>query len=1569
MSEILNILSELKSKNMTLALDSEGLNLKLKGDLSNLTAELKEKIKSCKSQLIEFFKETAHRPLARISQTENVREFPLAPNQKGIWFHEKLENLGTAYIIPTICSFEIRNFSLQHFEKSLRHLVATHDALRFVFDEKGGIPYQVVSDLVELADHYSWVEIENKNQLQEKIDNKSKDVFSYAQRPLWDITIYQLPKSQIYFYLRIHHLIGDGESLKIFIDQLIQGYLVLENGGEISSAPVLSYGDYVSWISDKDNFKNSSTFWKNEFLDYEEDFRLTWAEDISAETLEQKGAVYVRKLGKDQTAQLREYSQKSRVGLAAIYTASTGVVLSKRGRSEDFVIGIPTASRNHHQLSGIIGNFVNVLPLRLQIDYSLDAYHYMENIQKKYIDVLDHQLYPFEYILDDIDYARTADKNPLFNVMVSVPNNSERADSSNEIEIRRAVSLYDLTFTFIEGSEDTELAIEYSTSQFTEEIIETISIEISKVLDQLLKNNRCCLADITLLKEAVYEDSFQQNNVVGSSEIKSILSLLKGITEKTPGSIAVISSSESCSYEKLYTSAILLSNYLQQHLKIEKKSTVAVRLEKSVESVVVMYAVWFSDCIYVPVDTTMPDERVKLILEDCDPSVVIDRKFLEKYETAVQQESISITEPVTGADFSSTAYLLYTSGTTGRPKGVMISHGNLANKMAEEKELLQIDETSITYALTNTGFDVSFLETVLVLSYGGKVIIPGKEEIIQWLIKNKVTHLQGTPTYFTHFLTMLNEAKGKKLDDLKYLCIGGESLNGHLVEQLKAYLPNCRINNHYGPTEITIDAIVNESIEEFTANNIGRPIGNTEAYVVDGSGNRLPDGVVGELIIGGPSVFKGYWNDEVLSQSKLKTVKFKKGTYYYTGDLARRTKAGTFEFFGRKDKQIKLRGYRIELEDLNQTILRIAEVDQAYSNVIEGILISWVISTKDEKELIDTLRLTVPEYMVPQNIVVLESFPLTENGKLAVHRLPKPDNLQKQYTAPRTAIETRIVSQWKSLLKKCRVGIYDHFYELGGHSLFVLQLVKKLANEFRISISVNDIYTHPTVFMQASMISSKLKTGTSSFSLTKVETNHSYYPVSDGQRRILILSQDEEVSRSYMIPELTVFKGDFTPDKIKEAVLSVIDRYEILRTVFVMDKDDFVQKIIAVEDFDLQMKVIDLKGQTDQQEKINEYKNKDLQLGFNFETGPLMRSSLFLMDENEFCLYMNIHHVICDGWSLEVLFQKIADYLQNWEMDETYENVAGSLQYKDYAVWQHSAKETLEYRLAKNFWTDKFKSGIPIIDFPTKEARKNIKTTDGFKWKLVVPKTFTRSLETLAIQEHISFQAILFSAFSYTLGKYSGQKELVVGNLVNGRIHIDLYDQIGFFVNSLPIRMKWNENQSFQMLCTQTHKEYIDSLKHQIYTLDALLMDVEVPRDLSRNPLFDVVFNYQEWTKSDIEFNDSDFLTPVIEVGNKVKFDIQLTITKNQDMLFIELDSNEELMDKEFMKQYLMHFVQFVENAVATPLLPLKDIEILSEEEKQEIMEIMNKDYVNAPFLGFNEMFETQVVNQNSILG
>lgn len=1565
MSEMLNILSELKSKNLILALDSDGVNLKLKGDLSTLTAELEEKIKSCKSELIEFFKENAHRPLTRIPQTEHVREFTLAPNQKGIWFHEKLENLGTAYIIPTICSFEIRNFSLEHFEKSLRHLVAAHDALRLVFDEKEGIPYQAVSDRVELPDHYSWVEVENKTQLQEKIDAKSKEVFSYAQRPLWDITIYQLPDAQIYFYLRIHHLIGDGESLKLFIDQLIQGYLVSENGGEISAASVLSYGDYVSWISEKDNFKNSSAFWKREFQDYEEDFHLTWAEDISAETSEQTGAVYIRKLGRDQTAQLRDYSQKSRVGLAAVYTASAGLVLSKRGRSEDFVIGIPTASRNHHQLSGIIGNFVNVLPLRLQIDYSLDARHYLEHIQQQYISLLDHQLYPFEYILDDIDYVRKADKTPLFNVMVSVPNNSEREDSSNEIEIRRSVSLYDLTLTFIEGSEDTELAIEYSTSQFTGETIETISIEISKVLDQLLKNTIGCLADITLLTEAVHEDSLQPESL----EIKSVLSLLKERTEKTPEAIAVISSSESSSYEKLYTSAILLSNYLLQHLKIEKNSTVAVRLKKTVESVAVMYAVWLSDCVYVPVDTTMPDERVKLILEDCEPSVVIDRNFLEKYETAVQQESISITEPVTGADFSSTAYLLYTSGTTGRPKGVMISHGNLTNKMDEVKELLQIDETSVTYALTNTGFDVAFLETVLVLSYGGKVIIPGKEEIIDLLIKHKVTHLQGTPTYFTHFLTLLNTAEGKTLDDLKYLCIGGESLNGHLVEQLKAHLPNGRINNHYGPTEITIDAIVNESIEQFTANNIGRPIGNTEAYVVDGSGNRLPDGVVGELIIGGPSVFKGYWKDEILSQKKLKTVKFKNGTYYYTGDLARRTKAGTFEFFGRKDRQIKLRGYRIELEDINQTLLRIAGVDQAYSSVIEGMLVSWVISAKEEKELIETLRLTVPEYMVPQNITVLESFPLTENGKLAAHKLPKPGNLQKEYTAPGTAIETRIVSQWESLLEHCRVGIYDLFYELGGHSLFVLQLVKKLANEFRISISVNDIYTHPTVFTQASMISSKLKTGTSSFSLTKAETNHTFYPVSDGQRRILILSQDDEVSRSYMIPELTVFKGDFTPEKIKEALISVINRYEILRTVFVMNQDDFVQKITGAEDFDLQMKVIDLKGQTDQHEKINQYKNKDLQLGFNFETGPLMRSALFLLDENEFCLYVNIHHVICDGWSLEVLFQKIADHLQNRKIDESSENAAGSLQYKDYAVWQRSAKETLEYRLAKNFWTDKFKSEIPIIDFPTKEARKNIKTIDGFKWKLVVPKTFTRSLEILAMEEHISVQSILFSAFSYTLGQYSGQKELVVGNLVNGRIHIDLYDQIGFFVNSLPIRMEWNESQSFQMLCTETHKEYIEALKHQIYTLDALLMDVEVPRDLSRNPLFDVVFNYQEWTKSDIEFNDSSFLTPVMEVGNTVKFDIQLTITKNQDMLFIELDANEALMDQEFMKQYLMHFVQFVENAVAAPSLPLKDIEILSGEEKREMIEMLNKDYVNAPFLGFNEMFEAQVVNQNMIPG
>lgn len=1563
MNDIINLMSELKTKKISLSLDDTGTNLKLKGDLAALTVEEKIKLKDSKAEIISLLNDSVQSLNDRIPERDTrSAELPLAPNQKGIWFHEKLEDLGTAYIIPTIYFLNLEEFSESRFMDSILHMVERYDVLQFIFlENENGEPIQKRSDNFDPSNHFSLIIVEDKEDLTTQIQKKNSEVFDYSKSPLWDITTYVLPENQYCFYLRIHHLIGDGESLELFIGELIRDYAQSELMHLQPVKNYVNYGDYISWITDKKNFTQSSKFWKSEFVNYSENFQLN--EDYkNSRAIVNQGDTRSFSFKNAKSVEIKEWAQLNKVSLASLYTAATAIVLSKRGRSNDFVVGIPTTGRSHPQLLNALGNFVNTLPIRIQMDYTNDTIHFVQTVQKKYVSILEHQMYPFEYILDDIRYERKAETTQLFNVMISIPNNvTNRSASKNPIDLKKSTSLFDLTFIFVENTEEIELAIEYNTAKFNADTCDALLEEVAFVFEQIL-DNQTKLSDFTLAPKHQLEKLYNENpaQLEDNRKVDTVLDLLKFQVDKNPDSIAISTDGNKMSYRELYDGASYLASILVSEENVKPNDRIIVRLDKSSDWITAMYAIWLVGAIYVPVDPQLPDGRVKLILDDSTPKLIIDSIFLE--QIAERNYPKPKFEEVK-VDVNSIAYIIYTSGTTGRPKGVVINHLNLISKIEDEASLLNVGTESIMLAITNSGFDVSFLETILPLSYGGMVVLPSAEELqdtektIELIAENQITHLQGTPTYFTHLLSVLSTNSEKKFPKLKFICIGGESLNDHLVQQIKLKLPNVQINNHYGPTEITIDALVNQNVTDFKQNSIGNPFGRSEAYLIDDQGNLLPKNCIGELVIGGPSVFSGYWNANELNQQKRKQVDFSADYCYFTGDLALLNHANEFEFIGRKDNQVKLRGYRIELDDINQSLLQIPGVNQAHSEVIHNNLISWVQSEKTAEVLRNELIKVLPAYMIPQSFVHVESLPMTENGKVAVSKLPEPEEFYSEFVAPRTEIEQKIAAIWKEVLGVEQVGVTDNFFELGGHSLKITQLSNRYHKEFNKTLSIGELFIERTLEGHGRLVEGKVRN--QSLGIVSLEPSIDY-AVSYSQRRMWLLNQMVASSTAYHMPSTLRLRGELDVSRFKSAIEGVVDKHEILRTTFhTNDAGELRQQILTRSEINFQVIVHE---HNEDLASILGQINELMQVQFDFENGPLLRTHLFKIADKDFVFYFDLHHIIGDGWSLELLTKEVMNLYTNPEEA----NKTLPFHYKDYAAWQKGEIEKNE--VSKKYWLESLHGELPILDLPAQKKRPGIKTFNGKTVQFNLSQELTSELNLFCKDQGGTIFMGLLAMINALFSRYTNQQDLIIGTPIAGRSNYELENQVGMYVNTLPLRTTFDKSDSFESLFQLVKDVSIGAFEHQMYPFDLLVDDLKLKRDASRNPIFDVMLVLQntspvqkavfgssnEGTSLELEVQTAD--------RNASRFDLTYAFLEENGILLGSVEFNTDIYSIEFINQLNRHFELLLRKVLLDKNVPLSKIQFMDKADLSElILDFNNTSKAYSEPTSIIRLFENQV--------
>ncbi|MEE1282891.1 MAG: amino acid adenylation domain-containing protein, partial [Acutalibacteraceae bacterium] len=1035
---------------------------------------------------------------------------------------------------------------------------------------------------------------------------------------------------------------------------------------------------------------------------------------------------------------------------------------------------------------------------------------------------------------------------------------------------------------------------------------------------------------------------------------KTVAELFEEQVEKNTDNIAVVYEEEKLTYGELNSRANSLA-YKLRELGVKPDDFVAVVADRSKEMIVGVMGAIKAGGAYVPIDPTYPEERIKYMLDDCKPKAILT--YIKESELKLEVENIPVINLADSSNYSNEtqnpervatadnlAYVIYTSGTTGQPKGVMIENRCVSGLVTFYQQVFNMTNQDRLMQYASFCFDQSVGDIFGTILNGAELHIASSAlryeipKLGEYMVENKITAVSFTPK-------VIRELSPEKFPDLRFLDSGGEA--GEL-NVLKQWSKGGRtVMNAYGPTEATVNAtytLVDETTEKL---HIGKSIVYTNAYIVNEENKLCGIGVQGELCISGDGLARGYLNRPELTAEKFIDNPFGEGKLYKTGDLAKWLPDGNIDFLGRIDEQVKIRGFRIELGEIESKIKEISYIKDSAVIVRSdkgGDKAIYAYYTSDiEVNAIDIrkkLSETLPEYMIPSYMMQIEIIPITKNGKLDKRALPEIDSkTTREYIAPRTESEKVICEIFGEILGAEKVGINDGFFELGGHSLRATRLVNSIEAKLGVKVALKDVFSHTTPEQLAKIIDGS--TGEEYVPIPKAEEKE-YYPMSSAQKRTYLIQQMEPEAITYNMPQSMKLEGEVYPEKLKSALQEMTDRHEILRTAFLTVDGECVQKILPNIEADFEY----ISESTKSDEEIyNEFVRP-------FDLSDAKNVKVMLVNKGEYhLLLIDMHHIISDGMS-ETTFTEELIALYNGEKLEPLTH-----QFKDYSEWMR----TRDLSSQKEYWVNEFSDEIPVLDMPLDYARPQMQSYNGASAGIPIDKETYMSINELAQKTGTTPYMIFLSALMIMLSKYSRQEDIVVGSPISGRTHKDTEKMLGMFVNTLAMRGRPEGNKKYSDFLAEIKASCLKAYENQEYPFEELVENVDVNRDMSRNPLFDVMLVMQnnENIKSSVTVADSG------EVENSLctaKFDLEFGITENGEQFLLTLVYCSDLFTDIFAKKLLNNFAELIKNLMNSYDAKINQIEMITAEEKDLICNNFNateKSYPSEKTVV--EMFEEQV--------
>uniref|UniRef100_UPI0028A718DF non-ribosomal peptide synthetase n=1 Tax=Lacrimispora sp. TaxID=2719234 RepID=UPI0028A718DF len=1469
---------------------------------------------------------------------EIKRIYPLTAMQEGILFEKLADEKSTQYVIQKVMKFS--HLNIEQMQAAFEAVVKKHDILRTVIKYKAvGKARQIL--LKSRKPEYSYIEATTEEESLELRNDDVKRGFDLEEDTLLRMLVVKVSEGDFRLILTMHHIVVDGWSLSILFKDLLRFYKILDGQKEIPVEPAGSYEDFVRSIEAKED-KESLLYWEKMLEGYEEQadiLPLGADEHIDEECIRVNAS-----LSKKTTQKAVELCGKYNITVNTLMETVWGILLQKYNQSKDVVFGKVVSGRNA-EVTGIeqmIGLFINLVPVRVRTE------------QEDTFEILIRRLQDQGVAGNEHDYCSLAEiqsksllGNGLIHTIMAFENYYiEDLEENITGIIDKSDSIREQTnygITFMVSLEDAlELAILYKTEKYSRLDAELLLRHFQTLLEHVIDQPQKALHEIPMIDQAEREmvvTTFNQTEVPYPRD-RTVVQLFEKQAANTPDKLAVVWENQSLTYGELNGRANQLARKLREEYDVRRDDFVAIHTDRCLEMVVGIIAIIKAGGAYVPLDPQYPMERIAYILEDCSPKAVLEGNQALPEEISACKVDLMSEETYAGPEedleqvnqAEDLIYLIYTSGTTGNPKGTMIEHKNAVNLLTHVIKSRNLNEDSVILQKTSYIFDVSVWELFAPLLCGGRMILlengheKDPEKIGQAIEKGHITELSFVPSMFKAFVTEIEE-NDQRLKTLSGIQIAGEALSAELVNSYKG---SGDLINFYGPTEDTVYATEYICSRGEKSVPIGRPISNTQAYVLNGL-ELCGIGAVGELCLAGDGVARGYLNRPELTSSRFLKNPFGEGSLYRTGDLVRWLPDGTIDYLGRIDEQVKIRGFRIELGEIETCLLKIDLIKEVAVIAREDrngelCLCAYVMAEEEvsPSRIREELRKKLPDYMIPSYILQIEEIPVTRNGKLNRKALPEPEYQAKEgYAAPRNSLEEVAVEAFEGVLGVEHVGIHDNFFDLGGHSLKATKLINVIEKAIGIRMSVREIFAFSTPERIAEKIKAKeIGEYEEILPVKKAAT----YSMSSAQKRIYLLDQIIGASINYNIPNVIRIKGELDINRLQEALNQLTEREEIFRTSFHVKNGEPIQ--VITESVELNIEYSE-QEKVDIQELFNDFVRP-----FDLSLAPLARIKIIKMEET-FFLFYDIHHIISDGGSIPVMVNEIQELYNGKKLPEL------RVQYKDFSAWQNSRNvdDQAEY------WNKELAGEIPVLNLKTDFMRPLKQSFHGTTLGRLVGKEIKEKVQELGKSQKATEFMVLLSVFIAMLHKYSGQQEIIVGTPISGRIHADTHKMLGMFINTLALKGEVNPDHSFSELLKGIKNKCLKAYDNQEYPFEELVKDINVQRDMSRNPLFDVMFilqnNEQEETASSLETVPADYMVS--------KFDITLSISETKEGYKASFEYCTDLFRSETIEYMAEHYAVLLKQVLDHPEKKLKEFSMLDASEFELITKRFNNTAIEYP--------------------
>ena len=1549
--------------------------------------------------------------LPAIGRVSREGSLVLSFAQQRLWFLAKLGASAT-YHMPMGLRLGGR-LEASALRKSLDRLVWRHESLRSVFVMGEGEPRV---RLLPAESGFSLVEedLEHTPDAGERLEAMSREEaeapFDLERGPLLRGRLIRLGPEEHVLLLTQHHIVSDGWSMGVFTRELGALYEAYASGKE-DPLPALEiqYPDYAAWQRawlTGERLEAQAAYWRENLSGAPERLELPTDRPRPKEQSFVGGFVGLR-LDRELTRGLKRISQEQGGTLLMTVLSAWSMVLSRLSGQEEVVIGIPTANRGRREVEGLIGFFVNTLALRIDVSGEPSVVELVSRVRKTALLAQEHQDLPFEQVVEMVSPPRRLDQSPVFQVMCTLEQGEREGFALGELKVEPSGTpsqtvKFDVELSLGEVDGIIVGGLRYAAALFDGGTIERHGGYLEAALHSLVTDRGRRVGEVELLsptERKLVLETWNETAVAYPRE-RCIHELFEEQARRSPEAVALVQGEEEVSYGELNRRANRLAHRLIEH-GVGPDVRVALCVERSPSMVVALLGILKAGGAYVPLDPSYPSARLAELVQDAAPLLAVcdaagsaalsgeaigqssvfaleEALFAEREGSALAAESERDSNPkVAGLSSGHVAYVIYTSGSTGEPKGVIVEHCGLVNLAQVHRHQFEIYPESHLVQFASVCFDASVWEVLMALEAGATLHVPtvderiSRAELMGFLADATITHALFPPA----FLQASSDLEW--LRSVETLILGGEAPSVDLINTLQA---NAQIFNAYGPTEATVCTTTWSCGKDFDGRivPIGRPIANARVYVLDGYGEPVPRGTVGELYVGGAGVARGYLNRPELTSERFVADPYspEPGTRMYrTGDLGRYQPDGNLEFLGRRDHQVKVRGFRIELGEIEARLLEHASVRDAVVVSREGVegdrrLVAYVTMRPEEgaaSEVVSTLRShlgrQLPEYMVPSAFVRLKELPLTRNGKLDRKALPAPDGesvVKRRYEAPQGEIEETLSRLWSELLGVERVGRQDHFFELGGHSLLAVRLLSRMREALQVELPLTRLFGEPTLAGQGEAIAAIVeRRGVQALPAIGRVSRAGPLLMSFGQQRLWFLAK-LGASATYHIPMVLRVRGLLEASALRKSLDRLVWRHESLRSVFLTEDGEPRVKLLPAES-GFALVEEDVEDAPDAGEQLEAMSREEAEAPFDLERGPLLRGRLIRLGPEEHVLLLTQHHIVSDGWSMGVFTRELGALYEAYASGKEDPLPALEIQYPDYAAWQRAwlTGERLEAQAA--YWRENLSGAPERLELPTDRPRPKEQSFVGGFVGLRLDRELTRGLKRVSQEQGGTLLMTVLSAWSMVLSRLSGQEEVVIGIPTANRGRREVEGLIGFFVNTLALRIDVSGEPSVVELVSRVRKTALLAQEHQDLPFEQVVEIVSPPRRLDQSPVFQVMCTVEQGEGGGFALGGLK-VEPAGAPLETVKFDVELSLRELDGIIVGGLRYARALFDGGTIERHGGYLEAALRALVRDPGRRVGEVELLSPRERKLLLETWNETAAAYPRERcIHELFEEQV--------